>query len=133
MICNYKNAQYLYVFQGVIMARLKSMQNYYSFQHVKRLLFLLDTNTVIWTLSLSGTQHKYLCLCFMHSTIICSTTCDNFPAVSKTIIKATRTLSFASLRINCDDIPTNPLNILIMNSFNLLATDFFSNFSTLCI
>lgn len=108
------------------MAGLKIMQNYYSFQHVKQLL-LYCIWIYIWTLSLSGIQHKYLCLCFVHSTIICSMICQNFPAVSKTIIKATITISFASLRINCDDIPTKALNILFMNSLNIVKIHIFSS------
>lgn len=76
----HKNIQYLHVFQGVIKAALKKMQNYCIFQHVK--LLLLYKNTVIWSLSLSWSKHKYLCLYFMHKTIICCMTCQNFPLVS---------------------------------------------------
>ena len=96
-----------------------------QFSTRETIAFILHTNTVIWILSLSGTQHEYLCLCFVHSTIICSMICQNFPAVSKTIIQATRTVSFASLRINCDDIPTKALNILATNSLNIVKIQIF--------
>jgi len=122
-----KITQYLYVFQGVIMAGLKIIQNYYSFQQVKQLLLHCIWILLFEPYKLSGTQHKYMCLYFVHSTIICSMTCQNSPAVSKTIIKATRTISFASLRINYDDIPTNKLNILIMNSLNIVKIQIFSS------
>ena len=93
--------------------RTENYAEWLQFSTCETIAFILHMNTVIWTLSLSGTQNNFLCLCFVHSTIICSVICHNSPAVSKTIIQATRTVSFASLRINCDDIPTKAPHTLI--------------------
>lgn len=100
-----KISQYLLCLSGCHYCKTENYAELSQFSTCETTAFILHTNTVIWTLSLSGTQQKYLCLCFVHSTIICSMICQNSPAVSKTIIQATRTVSFASLRINCDDIP----------------------------
>lgn len=120
-----KITQYLYVFQGVIMAGLKIIQNYYSFQQVKQLLLCCIWILLFEPYNLSGTQVFVSLLSAQHNYLLL--TCQNFPAVSKTIIKATRTISFVSLRINYDDIPTNKLNILIMNSLNIVKIQIFSS------
>jgi len=126
-----KISQYLLCLSGCHYCKTENYAELSQFSTCETTAFILHTNTVIWTLSLSGTQQKYLCLCFVHSTIICSMICQNSPAVSKTIIQATRTVSFASLRINCDDIPTKALNILIsiliVNYLNIVKIQIFSS------
>ena len=93
---NNKIVQYLLCLSGCHYCRTENYAELLQFSTCEKIAFILQTNTIIWTLSLSGTRHNYLCLCFVHSTIICSMICQNSPAVSKTIIQTT---SFASLRI----------------------------------
>jgi len=52
---------------------------------------------------------------------------SELPSSLQDNIQAIRTISFASLRINYDNIPTKALNILITNSLNIVKIHIFSS------